>query len=140
MKLKKSAAVVCAAALALSLTACGKGETPTQSKVTANSKEDNPAQSNTISVTLLSGKIWENIPEIPATDESEFTYSDSSEQGGVIVTDYAGSSDKVRVPETLGGKRVVEVKLDLCQKKINELVMPNSVKEFKLSPEIRETL
>lgn len=145
MKIRKTIAVVMAAVMALSMTACGKGETPrggnpTQSKVTANSKGNNSTQSEAIPVTPLSGKIWEAIPEIPANDESEFTYSDSGEPGGVIVTDYTGSSDKVRIPDTLGGKRVVEVRLELCKKKINELVMPNSVKEFKLSPEIRETL
>lgn len=150
MILKKVAAIVSAAAVALALTGCGKNETPyggntTQSGGTAaNSNGNNPGNplgsGNNAPITQLPDRLWEVIPEIPETEESAFTYDYNSELGGMVVKDYTGQSEKVRIPGVLGGKPVVKVELEQCNKKLSELVMPNSVKSFVLSASTKETL
>lgn len=149
MKFKKIATIISAAAVALTLTGCGKNETPyggntTQSGgMAANSNGYNPGNlfgsGNNAPETTLPDRLWEVIPEIPETEESAFSYNDDG-LGGVVVTDYLGQSEKVRIPGILGGKPVVKVELERCNKKLSELVMPNSVKSFVLSASIKETL
>lgn len=150
MKFKKIAAIISAAAVALALTGCGKNETTyggntTQSKGTAaNSKANNPVSTfgsgSNAPETPLPDNLWEVIPEIPVTEESAFTYGYDEVVGGVVVTDYLGQSKDVRIPNTFDGKPVVKVDLTQCQKKLTELVMPDSVKSFELSAASKETL
>lgn len=150
MKFKKIAAIISAAAVALALTGCGKNETSyggntTQSKVTAaNSKANNPVSmfgsGSNAPETPLPDNLWEVIPEIPVTEESAFTYGYDEVVGGVVVTDYLGQSKDVRIPNTFDGKPVVKVDLTQCNKKITELVMPDSVKSFELSAASKESL
>lgn len=84
--------------------------------------------------------IWGVLPEIPVTDASAFTYKYDSELGGMVVTDYLKESPKVRLPDTLEGEPVVKVDFSRLDKQLTEIIMPDSVKSFEFSDEIKSSL
>ncbi len=80
------------------------------------------------------------MPEIPMTNSTKFKYEYNRKLGGIVVTDYFGTSVKVRIPDTFEGEPVVKVDFKKVDKKLMQLVMLNTVKEFVLSQAIRKSL
>ena len=139
-----------AAAMMLSMTACANNEVPnnggkpSSESVAASSNGNLPNKpigiEEDISVPPKEVSIWDVMPEIPVTDASAFTYEYNSRLGGMVVTDYLRESPKVRIPTSFEGEPVVKVSFGSCKKELTQLVMPDSVKEFKLSSEIKRAL
>ena len=70
-------------------------------------------------------EMFDILPEIPITDVSEFEYKYDSERGGIAVTNYTGSSLRVRVPDTIDGEPVVSVYTGKTA--ITQLIVPDTV-------------
>ena len=99
----------------------------------------NPAEKEEDYVVPTVG-IWDILPEIDETPESELVYSADAELGGVAVTNYTGASPKLRIPDTLGGQPVVKVDLSACDYKFTEVIMPETTKEFAFSSISMQTI
>ena len=146
MNIKRTfAAVMTAAAVALSFTACGKDEQ--QSIANSSGAENSQTSSNVSDSNSSSGAaseenkdMWNVIPEIPVTEESAFEYKYDSDLGGMVITDYLGGSEKVRIPDSLEGKRVVKVDLFKSEKELTELILPDGVKDVTLSRTVMNSL
>lgn len=87
-----------------------------------------------------SSDMWKIMPKIPVTNASTFECEYNSRLEGMVVTNYYGTDQKVRIPDTLEGEPVVKVNLSQCEKKLTELIMPDSVCGFSLSDTIKRTL
>lgn len=151
MDIRKTIATAIVTAMVLSITACASNEKPS-----GNGGETIQTGSNSInnSIPIIQDGekepsisepvkelgIWDIMPEIPVTSESDFDYKFDSDKGGMVVTDYLGSSLQVRVPDTIAGEQVVSVNLYNCKKSLTQLVMPKSAKSFSLSSTIKESL
>lgn len=122
MKLQKIAAIISAAALALALTGCGKEPA---SGTTLNPFENKPNV---------------QLPDIPVNEASAFEYKYDSELGGMVITDYKMQSPKIHIPDKLENEKVVKVDFGGVEKDITHIIMPDSVKEFGLSDQIKEVL
>ena len=118
MRIKEKIAAITAAALMLTLAACGTSEAANDNGTAAQA----------------------DLPDIPVTDASNFTYTYSSDLGGMVITDYLAESPRVRIPDTLEGEAVVKVDFGDCDKELIQLIMPDSVCEFSLSSAIRTSL
>lgn len=144
MGIRKTIAAVIAAAMVLSMTACANSEKPNNEGGVTNSNSSSTNKifgiEDDVPVPPKQTSMWDVIPEIPVTDASAFKYEYDSERGGMVVTDYLKESPKVRIPDILEGEPVVAVNLSKCSKEITQLVMPNSVRTFSLSDEIRHAL
>ena len=110
---KKVTAILTAAAILLSLTACN-GD--------SGGKTPNP------------------LSDISAADESAFEYEYDSEYGGMIITDYLKESPKVNIPDTLEDEPVVGVNLSKCEKELTHIYFPDSVIRISLSDKTEQTV
>lgn len=155
--MKKILAAFLGSVIALGLTACtegGKRETPNDSP--ENSYSENSAGSDNSSSSensIGSGSsgtyetpsaptdpkpeensvsIWDILPEVDVTPESEFDYELSEELGGIVVTGYTGESTEVRIPDTVAGKPVKGIILENFGE-ITELIMPDSITKITVS-------
>ena len=73
-----------------------------------------------------SSNLYPLMEEIPIADESDFSFYEYND--GVIVGWYRGSSPKVRIPDTLGGKPVVGItNFFEGNQKITHIVLPDSL-------------
>lgn len=150
MGIRKTIAVVITAAMVMSMTACANNEKPsgedkTQSGSSATNSSGNYPDKpfglgDDIPEPPKQVSMWDVLPEIPVTDASAFIYKYDSELGGMVVTDYLRESPKVRIPDKLEGEPVVVVSFGGVKKEITQLVMPDSVNEFRLSTTIKNTL
>lgn len=147
--MKKILAVLLSAAMALSLCACNgnkEGDDPKNSGSSKNSSKNSggsagdSSESDPLPEPIKEIGMWDILPEIPVSSENDFDYSYDSDNGGMVITDYLGSSLEVRIPDTVAGERVVGIDLKKCEKGITELVMPDSVSSFSLSDKIRSEL
>lgn len=148
MNIKKITAAAVAAALVLSLTACaGDSQPPNQSGNTPPVQQSGifgdssilPSQGEQNEPVKELG-IWDVLPEIPVNDENEFIYAYDSEFDGVVVSDYIGKSMRIRIPDTIEGVPVVKIDFGDFEKELTQIIMPNSVKKFILSKDIRQSL
>lgn len=158
MILKKVAAVISAAAVALALTGCGNNSKPAEGSsspqnVQSGGAVSNPVESTTVESTILEStpeeskpteskpaesKPAENkpevqLPDIPVTDASAFEYYYDDMNGGITVTDYKLQDPKVHIPEKLDNEKVVRVLFTYEDKNITHLIMPDSVYTFVLT-------
>ena len=77
--------------------------------------------------------MWEVLPEIETTLKSEFEYEYCRTVGGIVVTGYFGESLEIRIPDEFDGKPVVWINLKSCEKKLTEVIMPDTVRGFDFS-------
>lgn len=75
--------------------------------------------------------MWDLLPELKDALPKEFDYKYNHDLGGVEITSYIGSSNAVKIPETINGDTVVKV--DLSKKQLAEVILPDTVKEFSLN-------
>lgn len=136
MKLQKIAAIISAAALALALTGCGN-DTNANDLFGNNSQN---VQSGGTTSKPAGSKPASLLPDIPVTDASAFEYKYDSELGGVAITNYKAQSFKLHIPDTIEGEKVVAVYLDNLDMEITQIIMPDSVKDFKFSESITDAL
>lgn len=124
---KKIIAIIAAFAIALTLSACKKENAPDNKPV------ENPAPIREMPIAKTPDKdltIWEVLPEIPETPAAELEYKLLDDESGVKVTGYIGTGNAVRVPETIDGKPVVEVRFSELQ--AEEVIFPRSAKSCGL--------
>lgn len=112
--MKKITALIAALAAALTLTACKKESAPDRVMEIAKTPDKDLT-------------IWEVLPEIPETPAAELEYKLLDDESGIKVTGYTGTGNAVRVPETIDGKPVVEVRFSELQ--AEEIILPTSLKE-----------
>lgn len=136
MKIKRIAAVISAAAVALALTGCGNdtnandlfGNNPQSGQaLSANSK---PAGNKPASL----------LPDIPVTDASAFDYKYDSELGGMVITNYKLENPKIHIPDKMENEKVVGVDLHRVEKDLTHIIMPDTVKEFNFSDQTDKSL
>ena len=108
--MKKLLIITLVLALVLCLSACGDRG----SNIDGNQTENNGITEN-VEDTAKENEVVDNNKEItvemvenaPATDESFFKVVDV--EGGVSIDEYTGTEEIVVIPETIGGKTVVEI-------------------------------
>lgn len=125
--MKKITAIIVALAIALTLSACKKENAPDNKPV------ENPAPIREMPIAKTPDKdltIWEVLPEIPETPAAELEYKLLDDESGIKVTGYTGTGNAVRVPETIDGKPVVEVRFSELQ--AEEVIFPRSAKSCTL--------
>lgn len=69
--------------------------------------------------------IWDLLPKIDVTPESDFEYEYNSKLEGIKIISYTGTSTEIRIPETLDGDPVLAA--DFGDAKITGLIMPESM-------------
>ena len=116
MKFKKCLSAISAGAIAISAVAV--------SQLVSADAEVNTAAAEAF---------WGSDYSISASDSSEFAYSYDEANDGVIVTDYLGSADKVKLPAEIDGKPVIEVDFSACFHNFKALIIPDSVQEVALA-------
>lgn len=162
MIIRKATSILALATVILSLTACGEGDngqpdnsdrltngiqtsesySNNEASSSLNSEDTNNENTNTENTAFVPDPvnqpdIWEVLPEIPLSDAGDFKYKLDSEAGGIVVTYYTGDKTAVRIPDSFDGEAVVKVELNNCKKSLTELIMPDSVKSYQLSDEIK---
>lgn len=138
--MKKITAIIAAFAIAITFSACKKENAPDVEK---NPVEYQPPD-RVMPIAKTPDKdltIWEVLPEIPETPASELEYSpllkfneetgENEESGGIKVTDYLGTGNAVRVPETIDGKPVVSVHFSKLE--VEEIILPTTLQEALIS-------
>lgn len=70
---------------------------------------------------------------IPAAPASDFTYRHSEEAGGIMITDYLGSSEELKIPAEIDGHSVVGVDLRYCFRNFKALILPDCVRYLQLA-------
>lgn len=129
---KKFLTIIICAALAFSLTACANSR-----ETTNYSKREGAGEDESSSQKTKYPGIWDVLPKIDVTPESELEYKYSIALDGIIVTNYIGESIRVRIPDTIEGEPVV--KIDFSNSNladsmtITELIVPDSVREMDIS-------
>lgn len=73
--------------------------------------------------------IWDFLPFIEETPSSRFEYEVSEELGGIAITDYLGSSEELRIPDSIDGMPVVSA--DLGDTLFTELILPDTLVQLK---------
>ncbi len=141
--MKRKISFVFAAAIAiLSLTGCGSSgntsSTENASDEALSQREDNgyvpsifdnwteEEEAETASEEYPS--MFDVLPYIDVTSVSQFKYEYSGKDGGMAITEYKGTSPKVRIPDTIDGEPVVTA--DLGDADITELIIPDSLKSL----------
>lgn len=78
-------------------------------------------------------QFWGELYDMPytSTDDLEYHYSDS--YGGIVITDYLGNDDNVKIPDEIDGQAVTRVDLKYCYKNIKALMLPDTVSYVKLA-------
>ncbi len=71
-----------------------------------------------------------DVPEAPAAD---FTYYYSEEADGMMITDYLGSAEELKIPAEIDGKTVVGVDLRYCYRHFTALILPDCVRYLQLA-------
>lgn len=128
--MKKATAIIAAFGIFMTLTGCGgKNES-------APVKDPNNGQNSerVMEIAKTPDKdltIWEVLPEIPETPAADLEYHLLADESGVKVTGYKGTGNAVRVPETIEGKPVVEVRFSELQ--AEEVIFPRSAERCILS-------
>ena len=118
MKIKRIAAALTAAVIALSLTACGEGDKHNDSKdessdiSESSAEESTPESDKTESETVKEFGMWDVLPEIPVTEDSAFGYRLNDDGDGIIITDFLTDETKIRIPDRIDGKPVVALRLN----------------------------
>lgn len=139
MKLKKIAAVISAAALALSLAGCGNDPVDDFFNTPPNVQTSGTTLSPFTS-TPAESKPAAQLPDIPVNDASAFEYTYNSELGGMVITDYKLQSPKINIPDKLENENVVKVDFSGVSKDITHIIMPDSVQGFSFSDTIKGAL
>ncbi|MDE6732963.1 MAG: leucine-rich repeat domain-containing protein [Oscillospiraceae bacterium] len=124
---KKITALIVSITIALTLTACKNEKAP------ENEPVENQPPDRVMQIAKTPDKdltIWEVLPEIPVTPAADLEYHLLADESGVKVTDYLGTGNAVRVPETIDGKPVVEV--SFVELQAEEVIFPRSAKSCTL--------
>ncbi len=135
---KKITAIFASLAIALTLSACKKENVPDNRPV----EDQTPGRVMQIAKTPDKDlTIWEVLPEIPETPAAELEYDllyefneetgENEESGGIKVTGYNGTGNAVRVPETIDGKPVAEVRF--TELEVEEIILPTTLQEARIS-------
>lgn len=123
--MKKTMVFIAAFAIALTLTACNNENIPdNEPNVQSPGRVMEIAKTPDKDLT-----IWEVLPECPETPAAELEYKITDD--GVKVTGYKGTGCAVRVPETIEGKPVIEVRFSELQ--AEEVIFPRSAESCTLS-------
>lgn len=82
--------------------------------------------------------MWDILPEIDVTPESEFEYKYTPSLGGITVTKYTGESLRVRVPGKIEGEPVVKIDFSGIasvaeENMLTELIVPDTVREMEIN-------
>lgn len=97
------------------------------SSATGSGEVDNTSsssESEASSDTSETDDVWANIPEEP-----ENLFETEEVDGGVAITKYNGTSEKLNIPAKIGGKDVVEIRL-LGHSKLQDVNVPKSVRNI----------
>ncbi len=133
-------------ALTAQLTGCNRNTPAQQSNESSFVISDvgEPHSSKNSDITQNNNNIpqdmWSVLPEISVTDVSAFKYNYDSNMGGMVITDYLLESPKVRIPDYLENEIVVKVDISECSKQLTELILPDTVTEYSLSNETKNSL
>lgn len=135
--MKKILSCLVCAAVVLSLAGCGSKNAPAanssgaqaSSNGSITSGESSPAtasspDSETFSDISATDDPWANIPEEP-----EHLFETTDVDGGVAITKYKGTSEKLNIPAKIGGKDVVEITY-VGHSKLQDVNVPKSVRNI----------
>lgn len=153
--MKKFLTAISGLAVAFSLTACESNETPqsyqnyysntnnyvyeeSSSNTWEYSSSEKPEESSAPKKTKV--EMFDILPEIDVTSPSAFGYRYDANQGGMVVFNYYFESPRIRIPDTLEGEAVVGVDMSMCTKQLTEVIMPDTVKNYKFSETTIQTI
>lgn len=128
--MKRATALIAAFAIFMTLTGCGGRNESTP----VNEPNTGQTPGRVMEIAKTPDKeltIWEVLPEIPETPAADLEYRLLDDESGVKVTGYIGTENAVRVPETIEGKPVVEVRFSELQ--AEEVIFPRSAERCILS-------
>lgn len=118
---KKVVAVIAGVALLLSMSACNS-KTPEDENDLKNEMENVQNQMNEVAEENSQKKVGEYV----TPSESDFTWEPV--ENGVAITAYTGSATAVIIPDTLGGKNVVEIRNgSFSQTEVLGIQLPNTL-------------
>lgn len=128
--MKKATAFIAAFAIFIMITGCG-GKNESAPVIDPNNGQTSERVMQIAKTPDKDLTIWEVLPEIPETPAAELEYKLLDDESGIKVTGYTGTGNAVRVPETIDGKPVVEVRFSELQ--AEEVIFPRSAERCILS-------
>ncbi len=78
-------------------------------------------------------EFWGDTSDISDTPAEQFAFRYSDTLDGIVITNYKGAEDEVRVPAEIDGQPVIKVDLRACYRNIQSLVIPDSVRDVRLA-------
>lgn len=124
MRIKKIASVLFAlfiAAAPIQLAGCESA--PEHSSVVLNGERHTAALK----------EFWGELYDTEPTPAEELSYRYSEERNGLVITDYLGSAEEVRIPDMIDGQTVAAVDLRYCYKSIKALILPDTIRFVDLA-------
>lgn len=128
--MKKFLTVPITAALIFGLTACANDS--------AEHDRSDPNYSHSFGQEQYPA-MWDILPEIEVTPESELEYKYTPSLGGITVTKYTGEALRVRIPDKIEGEPVVKIDFSgiasvADESMLTELIVPDTVREIEVNP------
>ncbi len=78
-------------------------------------------------------EFWGETANLADTPAEQFARRYDNVLEGIVITNYKGDSDDVRVPAEIDGQPVIKVDLRTCYKNIKSLIIPDSVRDVRLA-------
>lgn len=105
--------------------ACGEGE----QNVTTAPDTATTTKTTSVTTTAITTTTTGFVPPVTQVTDDGYTYT--VEDGGVVVTGYNGAETSVEIPQTIGGKQVVEIGFEAFRNsKVKSVKIPFGVKKI----------